>query len=352
MTSAIATVFSSEMDVYNVYVRALKFAIAEHGCTVVAQLLLKARSRADQQWFDKNVHLDDTVSECMIVGEGLSLTVQVLRVLDEPEEAYALLSGAVEKQQEAAIATSVIEGISVGKVEEVISLLGLLFSDASLSSKQLSLIVSLILSSDNDAVVDAVLLAIERLEGDSLENIADALSYSLVEGQPQIKSVFEQFLEQSITKRTCRLSSVVSTSLNHISKQQTTQFLNVFMDNPKIQLCVNETLLATFSALGSPTHKVTSFNIPTPTLPSAVPETLQLAPLTMEPIQEALVLSFSTSLDTLNETIADENTDILKEEEEQQQIVSSNTEEECVDVAPPGSFSCEEQAAFGKCERK
>eukprot|EP01025_Chloroclados_australasicus_P027985 TRINITY_DN2770_c1_g2_i1.p1 TRINITY_DN2770_c1_g2~~TRINITY_DN2770_c1_g2_i1.p1 ORF type:complete len:850 (-),score=146.97 TRINITY_DN2770_c1_g2_i1:2694-5243(-) len=240
MVDAMAFALSQEGEVMELYKEGLVYAIFIGGCTSVAQLLIEVKTavleKGAEKTFQANVEGDQAVTKCMKVGDELQVTMSILDVLDEPEEAFIVAQEAAKKRQDAAIAMSIIRGMDAGKENEVISLMKLLFTEEDSEPSQLALQISLMMSQGDQKVVDVILKAISQLGEGQLTKLADAFAYAF-QGQSEMRSTFESLFEESIVDNECGVKPVLNSAF---SGNSSTGLLNTISSNPRLAACLEE----------------------------------------------------------------------------------------------------------------
>eukprot|EP01023_Acetabularia_acetabulum_P040710 TRINITY_DN394_c0_g2_i9.p1 TRINITY_DN394_c0_g2~~TRINITY_DN394_c0_g2_i9.p1 ORF type:complete len:814 (+),score=146.92 TRINITY_DN394_c0_g2_i9:138-2579(+) len=237
---ALAHAFSQKGPITELFQQSLALAILQEGCTSVAQLLMDAKKLNSKNIknFTENVKSNKQISKCMQIADELEVTVRILSMLDEPEEAFYLVLNAFKNRQDAAIAMSLIRGVDAGQENEVVLLLSLMFMEEEIQTSQLSLVLSLALSQGEKNVARIILSGIGQLKmKNQLVKIAKAVNFAFEKGTEDVKNAFEFLLEQSVRFEICGLRNVLKEAFLIGDAEM---LLNVLTANPMLSVCIEQ----------------------------------------------------------------------------------------------------------------
>eukprot|EP01025_Chloroclados_australasicus_P014506 TRINITY_DN1679_c0_g1_i1.p1 TRINITY_DN1679_c0_g1~~TRINITY_DN1679_c0_g1_i1.p1 ORF type:complete len:664 (-),score=79.52 TRINITY_DN1679_c0_g1_i1:1029-3020(-) len=317
-------------------------AIKEGECSQSLSKLLASVS-SDSRKFQGAIAGDADVSSCTTQGLQLQLSITISAQISSGD-----VDAAFENIKTADVTTivgSLIRSLRDSQFTEVSNLLIKFYGDESVTTERLSLVISLLLMQDSQNTTSVIVESITNTQ--DLSRLIATFTFAFTKAESQVTTEFVKLIAGSVENGSCALSKVVYGVLADASQDEAKAIT---------QLLVNGGAEACVPVAAPPTVEAVPETAPTVEPVTPTPSPIELTPIpTIEPVVE-LVSPTPTPSPTVEPVLTSpepEQVKAVKPVSSPSPTPSPVIEDDgCVDVPPPGGYSCEQQAAYGKCVRK
>eukprot|EP01025_Chloroclados_australasicus_P024497 TRINITY_DN2456_c0_g1_i7.p1 TRINITY_DN2456_c0_g1~~TRINITY_DN2456_c0_g1_i7.p1 ORF type:complete len:771 (+),score=135.87 TRINITY_DN2456_c0_g1_i7:174-2486(+) len=311
----------------DIVVSSFESAITSGGCTNSLSDVLASASK-ESSAFQGAILGSANASACASQGLEIQFSLSISTQLQTGDIATAFES--VKTAQVSTIVASFVFSLSAGLTSEVSNLLVKFYGDESVTTEKLSLVIALFMRQDAQNATKIIL--------DSISNTQDTISliatfkYAFTQAESQVTEEFITLIARSIEGGSCGLSAIVEGVLADATAKQAKSITEQLV-NGGAEACVPMVV----APVTEPTAPVES-STPTPT-PTPVPVEEDDEP---EGEEEDVPEVFPSPALTPSPVPAPTPSPTPSPEAQV---------DGCVDIAPPGGYTCEQQAAYGKCVR-
>eukprot|EP01025_Chloroclados_australasicus_P049750 TRINITY_DN5689_c0_g1_i1.p1 TRINITY_DN5689_c0_g1~~TRINITY_DN5689_c0_g1_i1.p1 ORF type:complete len:1210 (-),score=229.99 TRINITY_DN5689_c0_g1_i1:891-4403(-) len=342
----------------------------------------------------------------------LQMSVNIISNISNTQQATELIKSAAENNQDMAISAAFIQALQAGQTEDLSKLVTNFVTDSDIRTSTITFVLTTTILQGGAPAIQLVIDSIGSTE--DLTNLAAVFKFAFTSTGSNESDAFVQLVAGSVEGDDCGLADVVAAALEDSTPQQVRQITNL-LEDAGAEACVpSSTPEPTEPAEDAPEEPVqpTNEDAEPPTDPTA-PAPAEGAPATSSSTSASASVSVTGSATTEVvsapategatvtvtgstapsspsdvEAAVDEAMSTIASSVTQASSVSTQGTEEaaattspptaiegeteaapspspsttpaptpaadgaCTDVAPPGGYSCDQQAKFGKCERQ
>eukprot|EP01025_Chloroclados_australasicus_P028649 TRINITY_DN283_c0_g1_i12.p1 TRINITY_DN283_c0_g1~~TRINITY_DN283_c0_g1_i12.p1 ORF type:complete len:809 (-),score=109.59 TRINITY_DN283_c0_g1_i12:2621-5047(-) len=298
----------------------------------------------------------------------LQVSMDILSSLSNTTAAFDLLKQAAANNQNVAIAASFLQAISTKKSEQLSQLLVPFYMENSISTNTLIYVTTLTVIQGGEPALNILTQSMQQIK--DIDKLTSVFAQALGSGDEDITGAFIALVLDSIEDEVCGLSKIVEGMLEKVEgiqreviiaqlegegasacvgkdeKEEDEVFLNQIPYLEEIYNMEGQLGIAFFVSpeLASQYSFPSSFENSVETELDDQPE-----PEDEEDILEANYTDISAIFVQQESSTRIINNDNNISTVHSISIQPQVEEEECIDITPPGNYTCEDQARFGKC---
>eukprot|EP01025_Chloroclados_australasicus_P070013 TRINITY_DN99_c1_g1_i1.p1 TRINITY_DN99_c1_g1~~TRINITY_DN99_c1_g1_i1.p1 ORF type:complete len:847 (-),score=147.42 TRINITY_DN99_c1_g1_i1:3977-6517(-) len=381
----INSAFLGQSELSQLMIKSMEGAIGSGGCSVLLADLLTQATKA-QNDFLTAIAGSAGISSCLSQGFEIQFPLSVVDQIQSGDIDSAYEN--IKSSQVSTIVASFVFSLSNGIDTEVAELLSKFYEDEVTTVEKLGLIIALFLRQDFENALPVILESVSRTQ--DLSELIATFKYALTEGEEQVLQEFVSLIAGSVDQGECGLGDIIAGVMRRSRPPQVKAITQLLVDEG-LEVCVPgvqpvpipnvESEIKNVGPVPTSISEAEDFGPEseeavvevTPTLtptPAPAPEPLiedivlsgivatKPVPITEPPassvagppidhsalepaIEKVLAPEFETSVPDVLPLVMPSPIPSL-----------SPTDEGCMDVSPPGGYSCQEQYEFGKCARK